>query len=287
MFWVSRVIARRGLRIIGCHRFETVDEGRFRKNIFMQTETVAQRLDWLVPRGYAILPLGEAVERLERGDLPLHATVRTFDDVSASIWTEAIPLLRARHLPATIYVTTYYCLKGTPIFRLAPQYMSRKSVVAEVCFSGLGLGMEEAAPVSRETLILIRDHGEAKMTESERVLLCKELARRLEVDFQAIVDGRYFSIITPEEIYEAPTTGVDIQLHTHRHLLPEDRQGAARELTDCRAALEPLTGRKLDHLCYPATRPVSMLMCTSTSCEVSASVALPPAKVASTSLVLR
>jgi len=251
LFWLSRVLTRRGLRILGYHGFETADEGRFRQSIFMRPETFRKRLDCLQSHGYPVLPLAEAVEGLERGDLPPCATVLTFDDGFASIWSQAVPLLRERGLPGTIYVTTYYCAKGTPIFRLAVQYMFWKTSATELDLAGLGLAEEGAVPVSRETVLLVRDHGETHLTEPERVELCEELGRRLGVDYQAIVEGRLFSVMTAEEIREAVGAGVDIQLHTHRHVLPEGEAGATREIDDCRAVLEPLVGRGVDHFCYP------------------------------------
>jgi len=251
LFWLARVLTRRGLRIVGYHGFETADEGSFRQSIFMRPGTFARRLDWLQSRGYPVLQLAEAVERLERGDLPPCATVLTFDDGFASIWTQAMPLLRERGLSGTIYVTTYYCEKGTPIFRLALQYMFWKTTHTEVDLTGLGVGREGSVPVSRETVVLLRDHGESTLTEPERVALCGELGRRLDVDYQAVVDGRQFSVMTPDEVREAGGAGVDMQLHTHRHILPEDEAGATREVTDCRAVLEPLVKHGLDHFCYP------------------------------------
>lgn len=256
LFHLSRRFTRRGLRILGYHGFVLADEGDFRGAIFMRPETFARRLDYLQSRGYPVLPLGEALERLERGDLPPCATVLTFDDGFASIWLEAVPLFRERNLPGTIYVTTYYCAKRTPIFRLAVQYMFWKTSAMELDLTGLGLSRDGVARVTaKETIRLILDDGEHDMTEPERVALCEELARRLDVSYAALAEGRLFSVMTPEEIREAVAAGIDIQLHTHRHQLSEVEDGdeteAVREIEDCRAVLEPLVGHSLDHFCYP------------------------------------
>jgi peptidoglycan/xylan/chitin deacetylase (PgdA/CDA1 family) len=46
--------------------------------------------------------------------------------------------------------------------------------------------------------------------------------------------------------------GLDIQLHTHRHRLPEDPTSVMAEIADNRRVLEPIVGQRLVHLCYPS-----------------------------------
>jgi len=45
---------------------------------------------------------------------------------------------------------------------------------------------------------------------------------------------------------------VDIQLHTHRHRTPMDRQLFLREIEDNRKSIEQMTGKSASHF-YPAT----------------------------------
>lgn len=54
-----------------------------------------------------VVPLGEAVERLRRGDAR-PSVVLTFDDGFADVYTGAWPLLRERGLPFTVYLATGY-----------------------------------------------------------------------------------------------------------------------------------------------------------------------------------
>ncbi|MDQ3326623.1 MAG: polysaccharide deacetylase family protein [Actinomycetota bacterium] len=57
--------------------------------------------------GHDVVPLGEAVEAVERGD-PAPRTALTFDDGYADVYDNAWPLLRERRLPFTIYLATAY-----------------------------------------------------------------------------------------------------------------------------------------------------------------------------------
>jgi peptidoglycan/xylan/chitin deacetylase (PgdA/CDA1 family) len=72
------------------------------------------------------------------------------------------------------------------------------------------------------------------------------------VDFEELIASRRLTLLTEAEITELSRRGFDIQLHTHRHRLPENDRDAKRELDDNRAVLAPLTGRPLNHLCYPS-----------------------------------
>src|SRR5262249_18243487 len=71
--------------------------------------------------------------------------------------------------------------------------------------------------------------------------------------YSAIMRSHMLSLLSSEQIRSLITSGIDIGLHTHRHQLPEDdRIGVEREVFDNRQVLEPLVGKRLDHLCYPS-----------------------------------
>ncbi len=78
----------------------------------------------------------------------------------------------------------------------------------------------------------------------------RALAERLDVDYDRVVRERVFNLVTLEEIQEMAAAGV--QVHTHHHQFPNDEAVARRQLADNRALLEPLTGRRLEHFCYPS-----------------------------------
>jgi peptidoglycan/xylan/chitin deacetylase (PgdA/CDA1 family) len=256
-FHLARWSTRRGLRILAYHGFATGDELEFIPLLFMDPAVFRQRMQYLVRHGYPVLPLDEAVERLSKGTLPAAATVITFDDGFDSIRKMALPVLKDLGLPATIYVTTYYCLKGAPIFRLVIQYMFWKTSRTELDLSGLGMDeigkaqFPDTASADEVAWTIIRC-GESQMDEPQRVRLCEELGRRLGVDYAEIVRRRFLTLMTEDELRETSQAGIDIQLHTHRHVLPIEAELVRREIEDNRRFLEPLTGHRLRHFCYPS-----------------------------------
>jgi hypothetical protein len=95
-------------------------------------------------------------------------------------------------------------------------------------------------------------HAEKHLSEEQRVELCCEFGRRVGVDYDQLASARSLSMLTPDEIRSLSDAGVDIQMHTHRHIMPADRTGLRREIEDNRAVLEAATGRRCEHLCYPS-----------------------------------
>jgi len=57
---------------------------------------------------FEVLPLSEAVTRLQQGSLPAGALAITFDDGYADNLSIAAPILRKHHLPATLFIATGY-----------------------------------------------------------------------------------------------------------------------------------------------------------------------------------
>ncbi|QDT73337.1 Polysaccharide deacetylase [Lacipirellula limnantheis] len=225
--------------------------------LFMRPETVRNRLKILTRNSYPVLPLREALQRLNSGTLPSCATVLTYDDGFYGNYKHWSALYEECPLPSTIYVTTYYVIKTTPVFRLAIQYMFLKSTRSELVLDGLpGVtpGLLDLKDVDRKTscmweLIL---HAESALNESERVLLGRELGSRLGMSFEQLAMYRGLSLMNFNEIRDLSKRGVDIQLHTHRHRFPPDRECVTQEIKDNRAALEQLVDGPLDHMCYPS-----------------------------------
>lgn len=258
LFALSRRLSGGQLQILCYHGFEIDDESRFRPRMFMSDGVFRRRLRILERRGFSVLPLGEALERLYARTLPRSAVSITIDDGFHSVFKIALPALESFRYPATLYVTTYYVEKGTPIFRLVVQYLFWKSELDEVDLSELSwLGMSTVKLGSDEERLravrLFMRHGEECCTEPERQDLLDELARRLQVDIRRVRESRAFSLIDQEEMAALERSGVDIQLHTHRHTFPSDDPLRARqEVLENREILMAMTGHAVDHFCYPS-----------------------------------
>lgn len=244
------------LGILCYHGFSFKDEHLFLPQLFQTPDSFESRMRWLKRAGYRTLLLDEAAQRLRKGNLRRKEIVITVDDGFYSVAALAAPILSAMGFTATIYVTTYYVLNNNPVFRLALQYLFWKTPRATVACGDLLPGMDAQSATKgvdgERTAGKIIEFGEARLDEPGRMALARGLAQRLDVDFEELVASRRLSLLTGAEITELSRRGFEIQLHTHRHRLPENERGAKCELDDNRAVLAPLTGRPLNHLCYPS-----------------------------------
>jgi len=258
LFGLARWLTRKGLRILCYHGVSLEDEHDFgRGYLFIREEVLRERLRFLARRKFPVLTLDEALEGLRKKELPAGATVITFDDGFYSQYHLARPLLEEFSFPATFYITTYYVAKQTPIFRLVVRYMFWKSKEKNIDLTQLppfesgSLSLEDEKETDRKMWEFI-DYAESHLEEEKRVELCKELGRRLGVDYGRLVESRKLSLMSEKEIREMAEAGFDIELHTHRHRCPLDEEEVKKEIDQNRKVLEPLTSKPLGHLCYPS-----------------------------------
>lgn len=259
LFRLARRLTRTDLRILCYHGFSMRDEDRFRGSLFVSREFLDDRMGYLRDEGYCVLPLDEAVERLSDGTLPPDPVAITIDDGFHSVYAVARDVLLKYGYPSTLYLTSYYFEKATPIFQLAVDYMCWKSQKSSVDLSRLGvpaLADATALEFSAENRALasgqIFAHGAIVLDEDGRVELSRRLADALEVDYAQIRDSRILSLISPDEARELTASGMAIELHTHRHQFPDCPATAHSELQSNRAAVEPVIGRRMEHFCYPS-----------------------------------
>ena len=182
----------------------------------------------------------------------------TIDDGFYSVLSVAARHLLQQHFPATVYVTSYYVEKGTPVFRLLVQYLFWKTDKSTLHLGDVPwtayrqVDLHNAAESDAIMWDCIR-YGEQHCSETERNELSRQLCRLSDMDYHAIVDSRGLSLLSAEEIQCLQVQGFDIQLHTHRHHFPIDNeQQAVTEIEQNRHVLEAITGNTLTHFCYPS-----------------------------------
>lgn len=258
IFAVSRFLLRRRLTILGYHGFQISDEACFRPILFMEPQRFARRLEILARGNYKVLSLSEGLQRLKNGTLPANAVVLTIDDGFFSVLKLAAPLLSKYGYPSTLYVTSYYVSKGTPIFRLVIQYLFWKTTCTRLDQLDRPWSPQAAVDIrdsqaAYKAMWQIIDYGESSCDENRRQEICMEVATALGLDFESIRKDRRLSLLATDELRSLEDYGMDIQLHTHRHTFPTDNpEEARRELRDNRCALKEVLGHQLQHFCYPS-----------------------------------
>ena len=257
LFALSRWLTRRGLRIL-CYHGIWLGEGHYGNFLFMTAEKFAARMAFLARSGYPVLSLEDAVTGLKQGTLPAGATAITIDDGWHGTYRHMLPALEAHSLPATVYVTTYFAERQSPVFDLVVRYLLDRAGPRELDLAVLGiagggrvaLGDAEARAEAGATIMA---HGRTALDGPGRDAFGARLADALGLDYQALLEQKVFHLMARSEIEDAVRRGHDIQLHSHRHSIPlDDFDGLAREIADNRARLEPIAKRRLRHFCYPS-----------------------------------
>jgi len=247
---------RQRLLILCYHGTSLDDEHLWRSALYITPETLRQRLASLKCGGYAVLPLGEALERLRAQTLPARSVVLTFDDGTYDFYGKALPLLQEFGFPATVYLTTYYALCERPVFNLICSYMlwkRRGQVMADTRELGLEGPLDLRSEAGRHSVVrsLIDLADRENMTGVQKDDLAGRLAGFLGIDYGALKAKRILQIMNANEVRDAARSGVDIQLHTHRHRTPEDEALFSREIRDNQAQILALASTRAVHFCYP------------------------------------
>jgi peptidoglycan/xylan/chitin deacetylase (PgdA/CDA1 family) len=259
LFRVARFITGSGLRILCYHGFTLRDEHLFRPSLFITRDQFERRLRYLSESGFPVLPLTAALERLDRGTLPSCATVITIDDGFYGVYVSAKDGFAKYGFSSTLYLTTYYFRKQTPIYRLVVSYFLWKAARRPVDLSGIGvpdLANSRGVDLTRDERLrlerIIIDYGEAHCDEKERGDICAALGRALGLDYDDMVRSRIMSLVNENELKALTRIGMEVQLHTHRHRFPEDNRVASQEIADNRASVPSWLRQPMRHLCYPS-----------------------------------
>lgn len=221
------------LRILCYHGLWVTPGDAIGSCLFMTPGKFERRMARLARSGRPVLRLGEAVARLAADDLPPGAVVITIDDGWASTHSHMLPILERHGLSATLYATTWYAGRDLPVVNVAVDYLR----------AAAGLGEAGKAQAIRAIEAL---------PESERLDALRALGRALGVP-EAWLEQRQFHLMGAAEIADAHRRGLDIQLHTHRHIdVSRSVDRLVPEIEENRAFLAAATGAWPRHFCYPS-----------------------------------
>ncbi len=248
---------RQRLLILAYHGVSTDDQHLWNGSMYMSPEMFCARLETIAKSGCAVLPLAEAIRRLYANDLPDRSVAITFDDGNVDFKERAFPLLKEFGFPSTLYLTTFYSHYNKPIFGLFCEYLlwkGRNETLDLKEVTGRDMKVELSTAASRDAALReVERHVQAqKSSAEEKTVLAEILARQLNLDYDALIEKRVMHLLAPDEVMRLAAAGADIQLHTHRHRAPLDRELFLREIEDNRHSIQAMTGLRPSHFCYPS-----------------------------------
>lgn len=247
---------RKRLLILCYHGLSLDDEHQWLPKLYITPQQFRGRLQTLKDMKASVLTLQEGLSRLHSGSLPPRSVVLTFDDGFYDFYKHALPLLQEFSYPATLYLTTYYCGKPLPVITVALDYLLWKSGLGEVDLSNWGSTGARPIRTYRERQKVVREvlawMDLKQLSTNQKNQVASEMAKGLGVDYDALLERRMLQIVTPEEAIKASHSGIDLQLHTHRHRTPRDKDLFRREILENSHAITELAGQRPVHFCYPS-----------------------------------
>jgi peptidoglycan/xylan/chitin deacetylase (PgdA/CDA1 family) len=220
----------------------------------------------VITRHFPILPLGEAVGRLYRGDLEKDSVALTFDDGYESVYTVAFPLLKRYQAPATVFLLTDW------IGRRVPYWWPRlRSLIQHSAFDGVTprrVAEAAGAPAG--------EFGGSLPGVSDRRLLAGAIERRFR-DLSDEERERRLSVLerllypagseipTPpraltwDQVRDMSKHGIGFEPHTcsHINIRNETPERIRREIESSRRAVEDGAGVTPAGFAYPYGKDIA------------------------------
>jgi peptidoglycan/xylan/chitin deacetylase (PgdA/CDA1 family) len=211
--------------------------------------TFAAHMD-VVRGAFTVIGLSEAIERMRTNSLPARAACITFDDGYANNFEVALPILKERRLPATVFVTTQFIGGGRMWNDTVIEVVRRAQGELDLARFDLGRYTLTDAPARR-----------AAVDEILEKLKYFDHAERLRAA-DAIADGAGTELprslmMSEEMIRSLHAQGVEIGAHTESHpiLAKISEADARREIFQSKATLEEILSAPITTFAYPNGRP--------------------------------
>lgn len=208
-----------------------------------------EQMSW-VAGVFRVLPLEEAVDRLQRDDLPPRALCITFDDGYRDNLTVATPILKALGLHATFFLTTAY-QDGSMMWNDLIIEAIHQWPGGTLDLRHAGLGVYDVGSGRQREMVL------PKVIQHFKYLPSDERQAGAEELFKASGAANARLMMNAAEIAALHKEGMGIGGHTHSHpilcrLTPGEAQA---EIRQNKATLEAITGSPVTLFAYPNGKP--------------------------------
>lgn len=200
----------------------------------------------ILKRFYRVLPLSEALERLELGRLPGRSVCITFDDGYADNCTVALPMLVERGLHATFFITTGY-LDGGIMWNDIVHQCVRQAGSLKPFKPYLPDGERSAMALTKPEVIEAMQQRLKHEEPGKRQGMAEELAESLGTKIPTDL------MMSSEQVRILADAGMEIGAHTLTHpiLSRISSDHAWREISDSKRVLEEILGRGVNLFAYP------------------------------------
>lgn len=251
--WVQRVWGPRCLTVLAYHRIADPDQPPFityRANISATPANFAAQLDFL-QRHYHVVSLADVLAWLEQGRaLPPYPALITFDDGYADNLTAALPALRARHLPAVVFVTTGHIGHNRPFFWDLAAYCFHRTTYQEADLPGCGR-VQWADHVGKMRQLDVWLKWLKTVPDAAKWMAMEKLPALLGVNVEETAFAGLY--LTWNQVREMAQADVAFGAHTHTHpiMTRVPLVQARHEACLSRNRLQTELGQEITTFAYP------------------------------------
>ena len=243
--------------ILGYHGVSINREHDWNPDLYVSQDMFIRRLELLKKARCAVLPLDEALYRMAKGTLPARTVVITFDDGLFDFHQRAMPVLKGFGFPATVYLTSFYVNAANPVFLLGCSYLlwkHRERLLPFLPFHHRSTNFKLGTDAERQTVVqaIFQWLESVRPTAELQQQALRQMAGQLGDDLSELSERRILHLMNATEVGEASEAGFSIQLHTHRHRAPLEKDLFAREIHQNRECIKGWTGHSARHFCYPS-----------------------------------
>lgn len=220
-------------------------------------EVHSQRFDetcqWLAS-WFNVLPLDEAVARLQSGGLPERALAITFDDGYADNHDVAMPILQRHGLCATFFIATGF-LDGGLMWNDSVIESIRQAPGESLDLRGIPeaeLGVYPVASVQQRRQAIDAVIARVKYLEIHpRLAAVRAIADRCKARLPRDL------MMTSQQVLAMHRGGMQIGAHTENHpiLAKLSPESGRREMQRSKATLESIIGKPVTLFAYPNGKP--------------------------------
>lgn len=208
-------------------------------------------IQWLKSAGWDVIPLEEALRRIN-SDAPTQPfAVITFDDGYRDNITRALPILRRAQAPFTMYVPTDAITRELYAWWLGLREIFRKYDKVEIAAIGSSFWCPDLASkrraLSKVTLWVLSNLG--------RIDELRSTFSDYDISLQSLCDRYFINEGELRSLANDPLATIGAHTVTHRSLATLNTTEVWRELTDNRAYLQNCLDRDVVHLAYPFGKP--------------------------------
>jgi peptidoglycan/xylan/chitin deacetylase (PgdA/CDA1 family) len=222
---------------------------------------IFERLMEHVARNYRAVSVARVVDWLEGGaTVPERAVAITFDDGFRNVLTDAAPVLKRLHIPATLFVSTDFVFNGEMLWpdRLLAALQSTREARLEVEIAGQSHAFDIATRAGKLRANQVINAACKRLTQDERLALVRRVTESLGVDAASLSRAwEGFRPIDPDELEQLPGFGITVGAHTCSHPILALLSAAdqARELAESKRLIESVTAARCDEFAYPNGGP--------------------------------